>query len=130
MELTRLDRFPLLADLPLEEREALVEVMGEDSFAAGHALATSGDFGYALYAVEEGAAEVVDADGAVLGRLGPGDTLGEIALLKAGRRSATVRTTAPTRVLTLFARDFLRVRDRVPVFEQAMRDLADERLAG
>lgn len=130
MDLTRLDRFAVLAGLPLEEREALVEVMGEEAFAAGQTLATTGDFGYALYALEDGAAEVLDADGGVLRVLGAGDTLGEIALIKAGRRSATVRTTAPTRVLTLFARDFLRVRDRVPVFEQAMRELADGRLAG
>lgn len=130
MDPSRLERFALLADLPPEERETLAQVMGEEAFEAGHVLAASGDFGYALYALEEGAAEVLDDEGTVLRELGPGDTLGEIALIKAGRRSATVRTTRPTRALTLFTRDFLRVRDRVPAFEQAMRDLAESRLAG
>lgn len=130
MDVTRLERFAVLAALPSAERESIAAVMGEEAFETGHTVASSGDFGYALYAVEEGSAEVLDADGVLLRTLGPGDMFGEIALLKAGRRSATVRTTAPTRVLALFVQDFLRVREAVPAFEQSMRALADARLTG
>jgi CRP-like cAMP-binding protein len=53
---------------------------------------------------------------------------GEIALLLAGRRSATVVATDAMRVLTLFSRDFLRIRASVPEFEAALRALGAERL--
>ncbi len=128
MDVARLEAFPLLAGLPADEREALARVFVEERIEAGRALARSGDFGYALYALEVGDAEVVDSDGAVLRHLHPGDTFGEIALVLAGRRSATVTATSDMVVLSLFARDFLRIRESVPAFEAALRELGAERL--
>ncbi len=128
MDVARLEAFPLLAGLPADEREALAGVFVEERIEAGRALARSGDFGYALYALEVGDAEVVDPDGAVLRHLHPGDTFGEIALVLAGRRSATVTATSDMVVLSLFARDFLRIRESVPAFEAALRELGAERL--
>lgn len=128
MDVARLEAFPLLAGLPADERDALACVFVEERIEAGRALARSGDFGYALYALEVGDAEVVDSDGAVLRHLHPGDTFGEIALVLAGRRSATVTATSDMVVLSLFARDFLRIRESVPAFEAALRELGAERL--
>ena len=117
METERLDRFPLLARLPAEERTILAGAFVEEHVEAGRTLARSGDFGYALYALEEGSADVVDPEGVTLRTLVAGDTFGEIALVLAGRRSATVVAAEPMRVLSLFARDFLRIRESVPAFE-------------
>lgn len=124
----RLDAFPLFAALPHEERETLASACVEEQVESGRTLARNGDFGYALYAVEAGSAEVVGLDGTVLRSLHAGDTFGEIALVFAGRRSATVTATSDMRVLSLFARDFLRIRESVPAFEAALRELGAERL--
>jgi voltage-gated potassium channel len=128
VDAARLEAFPLLAGLPAGERENLASVFVEERVEAGRTLARSGDFGYALYALEVGEAEVADPDGIVLRHLHPGDTFGEIALVLAGRRSATVTATTDMVVLSLFARDFLRIRESVPAFEAALRELGAERL--
>ena len=128
VDAARLDTFPLLAALPDDERETLATVFVEERVESGRTLARSGDFGYALYAVETGDAEVVDPDGPVLRHLHAGDTFGEIALVLAGRRSATVTATSDMTVLSLFARDFIRIRESVPAFEAALRELGAERL--
>jgi CRP-like cAMP-binding protein len=115
--------------LPEAERTALAGVIQEEAIEPGRAVTRVGDFGYAFYAIEEGAAEVKSSDDELLRTLGPGDTFGEIALLLAGRRSATVVATTPMRVLTLFGGDFLRIRDDVPAFEAALRDASSATLA-
>lgn len=128
MDPARLERFTLLGALPDEERRVLADAFVEETVEAGRTLARSGDFGYALYAVETGTAEVIDPEGVSLRTLQAGDTFGEIALVLAGRRSATVTATTEMRLLSLFARDFLRIRESVPVFEAALRELGAERL--
>ena len=103
--------------------------MGEVEVDAGAPIVTHGDFGYVLYAIEEGEADV-QVDGAEAARtLGPGELFGEIALLVTGRRTATVVARTPMRLLSLFDSDFQRVRSRVPELERALRRLGGERLA-
>ena len=79
----------------------------------GEQLALEGDFGYALYAIESGTADV-SADGKALGSLGPGDVFGEIAVLASGRRTATVVATTPMRLIALFKRDVWALERRDP----------------
>jgi CRP-like cAMP-binding protein len=50
----------------------------------------------------------------MLASLGPGDFFGEMALLGAGRRTATVTTNTATRVLVLFGDDFRRLQASHP----------------
>lgn len=73
--------------------------------AAGHTLFREGDASDAAYAIEQGHVEIVaasDAGEVFVAELGPGDVLGELALLDGAPRSATAR--AKTRV-TLFRID-------------------------
>ena len=127
-ELELLDSFPVLAGLPVHERELLAASLSDEAAEPGRELTRAGDLGWAMYAIVEGQAEVRDADGTFVGMLRPGDTFGEIALLVAGRRSATVVARTPMRLLSLFAQDFQRMRADVPSFEAALRDVIDERL--
>jgi CRP/FNR family transcriptional regulator, cyclic AMP receptor protein len=57
----------------------------------------------------------VERGGETIATLGPGDFLGEIALLTRSKRTATVTTTEPTRVLVLTDRAFRDLNDRIPV---------------
>jgi len=125
----RITSFQPFASLPAGELELLAAAMSDVEVDAGAPIVTHGDFGYVLYAIEEGVADV-DVDGVESSRaLGPGDTFGEIALLVTGRRTATVVARTPMRLLSLFDQDFQRIRSRVPELERALRRLGGERLS-
>lgn len=71
----------------------------------GIRLVGEGAPGYTFFLILDGSA-LVTADGDTLGTLGPGDFFGEIAILGDGRRTATVTSTAPVRMLVLFGTEF------------------------
>ena len=128
MEQSRITAFAPFAELPAAELAELAAAMSEVEVDAGAPIVTHGDFGYVLYAIEAGEAEV-RVDGAGTPRtLGPGELFGEIALLVTGRRTATVVARTPMRLLSLFDRDFQRVRARVPELERSLRRVGGERL--
>ncbi|MGO9584101.1 MAG: MFS transporter [Acidimicrobiales bacterium] len=88
--------FAPLAEPVLEElARALIEV----DVPAGEAVVEEGMPGDRFYLIESGVAEVTKG-GLVVNRLGPGDSFGEIALLRDVPRQATVRAIED---LTLFA---------------------------
>jgi CRP-like cAMP-binding protein len=118
----------LFESLPQSERDLLASRMEEVTLPAGESLARPGDFGWAMYTIVEGSVDVSAADGTPIATLGPGDVFGEVALLRAGRRMATVVTRTPLRARALFTREFLQLRDAVPVFERELRALIDARL--
>jgi len=126
---SRIAAFELFADLPPAELDELATVMTEVAVDAGASVVTHGDFGYVLYAIEAGEADVVIGEEVTGRTLGPGDTFGEIALLVTGRRTATIVARTDMRLLSLFDRDFRRLRDRVPELDGALRKLGGERLA-
>ncbi len=129
MEHDRLAAFPLFAELPPDALAALADAAAEVDADPGATIVTHGDFGWVLYLIEEGEADV-HVDGAAAPRLlGPGDTFGEIALLVSGRRTAEVVARTPMRLISLFDRDVRRACTQVPELETALRRTAGERLA-
>ena len=84
--------------------------MREVEVEAGAKVVTLDDYGTALYFIEEGEADRLTDSGEATQTLGPGDTLGEIALLLTGERTATVVARTPMRLLSLAGQDFERIR--------------------
>jgi hypothetical protein len=80
---------PLFAMLPLAALERVATGMREVRFAPGERLMTQGDPGDTFVVIEDGAVDVV-MDGQTHHREGPGAGIGEIALLRAIPRTATV----------------------------------------
>ena len=72
-----------------------------------------GELGREAFVLLSGGAEV-RRDGEVVAELGPGDWVGELALLDGGPRTATVTTTAPSDLLVLTRGAFNGVLDEVP----------------
>ncbi len=70
----------------------------------GETLATQGDLGHAMFAIESGTVEV-SANGRRLATLGAGDVFGEVAVLAAGIRMAMVVATSRVRLIALLKRD-------------------------
>ena len=127
MEVSRLAAIPLFAGLDETDLAAIAEQSCECGAPAGQRLATEGDFGFALYAIEAGTAEV-DVDGTVLRTLGPGDVFGEIAVLAAGRRTASVTATSPVELIALLNRDIWALELQCPNVTSRLRALIGERL--
>ena len=85
----------------------------ERDYADGHALTREGERGREFFVVVDGTLAVTRRRRKVAD-LGPGDWLGEIALLTYKPRSATVTATTPVRVLAITDRDFRRVVETTP----------------
>ena len=72
----------------------------EEDVPAGTVLVREGDQAHAFFVLLSGAA-VVERGGEAIACLEPGAIFGELALLTYQRRTATVTTTAPSRVLVV-----------------------------
>ena len=81
---------------------------------------TQGDLGDRYYVIESGEVDVV-GDGDLVSTLGPGEGFGEIALLRSGPRTATVRARSDVRLRALLSTRFLPV---VLGFTPAAREAA------
>lgn len=85
---------PFFEKLDAEERRTLAAQVEVVRHPAGHELFAVGDPGDALYVLTKGQAEIYFKDTTghriVLETLGPGEFLGEISLLDAGPRTASV----------------------------------------
>ena len=125
MQTERLGAIPLFAGLSPNEREAVCAVAGELEVAAGDTVIVEGDFGHALFAVESGTAEVI-ADGTTVSTVGPGDIVGEIAVLASGRRTASVVATSPMRLISIFKRDVWALERQSPEAATRLRELLEE----
>ena len=127
METSRLAAIPLFADLNETDLAAIAVVAVEVDAAEGDAIATQGDLGHAMFAIESGTVEV-SANGRPLATLGPGDVFGEVAVLAAGIRMATVVATSPVRLIALLKRDVWAIERRSPETAERLRELIKKRL--
>jgi len=91
---------PLFSGLDRREVEFLGRLMDDVDVADGKALTREGAHGGEFFIVVEGAVRI-DRDGKEINRLGPGDFLGEIALIDQGPRTATATAEGPCRVMVL-----------------------------
>jgi CRP-like cAMP-binding protein len=119
VDTSRIAAFLVLADLPAAELDELAAAMNEVEVEAGTKVITLNDYGTAIYFIEQGEADVLTDGGEATQTLGPGETLGEIALLLTGQRTATVVARTPMRLLSLSGQDFERIRARVPELERS-----------
>ena len=81
---------------------------------------SKGDFGHCMLLIEEGAAEV-SVDGTRVRTVGPGDVVGEVAILSSGRRTASVVATAPVRAFSFFKRDVWALERTAPEAARRLR---------
>ena len=106
-------RVPLFADCSKSELRQIAETADEVDVPTGTMLTKEGASGKEFVVIVDGAAEV-RRRGRKINELGSGDFLGEIALVSGAPRTATVKTTEPTRALVLTAQAFRSLMRRVP----------------
>jgi CRP/FNR family transcriptional regulator, cyclic AMP receptor protein len=119
-----LQRSSLLRGLPHEELEPLLALARRRRYRPGDVLFHQGDPGHGLYLVISGHLKVVllreMGEEMVLSILGPGDVVGEMALLDGAPRSATVVALEAVETATLGRADFLGLLRRSPETVQGL----------
>jgi CRP-like cAMP-binding protein len=80
-----------------------------------------------MYFLLHGAVDVLDGEGRILDTLGPGSFFGEMALLLAEPRTASIRTRQQCDVLALDKSDFNRVLRDHPEFARSILQACRER---
>ena len=128
VEIALLRSLPLFAELPAPAIEGLAAALTPVHLPAGAVLIRQGDPGDAYYAIAAGELDALQ-DGHFLRRCGRGEGVGEIALLRAIPRTATVIAHSAATVYELNRELFLTaVLGHAPTQRQADR-IADARLA-
>jgi CRP/FNR family transcriptional regulator len=88
-----LRRVPIFAALDPEDLQRVAALAVERRWAGGESVMVEGDIGSELVVIVEGGVRVVRMDGEreqLLRRYGPGDHIGELAVLREAPRAATV----------------------------------------
>ena len=117
---------PVFADC---SRRELAEIDGLGAgieVAAGRTLIREGSTGRECFVTLDGTA-VVSRAGELVGVIGPGSIVGEMALLDDTRRNATVVASTPMQLLVLDRREFARLRVISPAIAAALERIAAAR---
>jgi CRP-like cAMP-binding protein len=123
-----LKRVPLFAGCSQAELRELAVTADEIDLREGFALTREGKPGREFIVLVDGTARVT-RNGRKLADIGPGDWVGEIAILSKSNRTATVTTTSPVRVLVLTDRGFRRVVDAMPSIAMKVLACVADRMA-
>ena len=119
---------PLFAGCSKRELGELALVADELDVPAGRTLMRQGDRGREFIVIESGEVSVV-RNMRETRRLGPGNWVGEIALIANVPRTATVTTVTPARIIVLTDRAFAKLIRDVPSIAQKVLRSVGERLA-
>ncbi len=115
-KLELLKHVPLLSGLGKRDIEEVGRLAEEIDLPAGHVLMRQGGSGSEFFVIVDGTVRI-DRDGAPIKSLGPGDFLGEIALVDDGPRTATATTESPAKLLVLGHREFHSLMDQFPTIQ-------------
>lgn len=122
----RLKDVPFFSMLKKKELEFVAGQTEEVDVPAGKVLAQQGTFGDQFFVIQEGTAEVT-RDGQSVAELGPGDFFGEMALLEADRRTATVTATTPMALIVMTRASFRAIDNTMPRVHEVVAQAIEQR---
>jgi len=119
---------PIFADLSPEELQQVAAIAGEQWFPDSTTIFHQGDEGNQMFIIVDGQVQVVrSANGKdqILAQRGPGEFVGEMAIIESVPRSATLITQGEVRVLTIGGETFKQIlRERPEVSLAVLRSLS------
>jgi CRP/FNR family transcriptional regulator, cyclic AMP receptor protein len=110
-----------------KELQKIAALTTLDEAHAGDVVARQGERGSECFIVASGTA-TIHVGGADVGRVGPGDFFGEMALLDGGPRSATVTAADDMQLLILDRRELNDLLDAAPSVARKMLAVLGQRL--
>jgi CRP/FNR family transcriptional regulator, cyclic AMP receptor protein len=116
--------FAGLGDADLKRISTLADIV---DLPADRLLMSQGKHGWEMFVLVSGSARI-ERDGQSLGERGPGEVLGEIALLDGGPRTATVTLSQPSRLLVVARREFQALMDEFPEIRLRVLEAVAHRL--
>ncbi len=124
-----LRRSPIFAPLPEATLEHLAAQLIPFTASADETIIREGDEGDLFYLIGEGRLDV-SIEGCHVATLGPADPVGEIALLREGRRTATIVAREPVELYALTREDFLAAVESDEASVRAAESVIATRLIG
>ena len=103
-----LARVPLFCRLDERELGSIMGIADVGEYGQGEVVMREGEMGDELYVILSGRLSLTKGQ-TVIGELGPGEHLGEMALIRTTPRSATVTALEPCELVTLRRRDFFEI---------------------
>jgi CRP/FNR family transcriptional regulator, cyclic AMP receptor protein len=122
-----LERVPLFAGISAAGLEELGAIADEMDVHAGTVLTHEGYREGFFFIIESGSVRV-EKGGQTINILGPGDYVGEIALLDGGPRTATATTETDCRLLSMTYQMFHELLDASPDIRTAILEAVGQRL--
>ncbi|MEX0590812.1 MAG: cyclic nucleotide-binding domain-containing protein, partial [Xanthobacteraceae bacterium] len=120
-----MSKFPVFGDLDANQRAELLSLFKPRSAAPGERVIRAGDVGDEMFFISSGAVEV--SIGGKKIHLGPGDFVGEMALLTGERRTADVTAIDYCLFLVVTKGDFDKFIARYPELRQKINEIAAQR---
>jgi CRP-like cAMP-binding protein len=103
----------------MNEKENFLFLLGQDADTVeihpGEILFEKGDKAIAVYVVKSGTLEIFDGE-IVYEAVGPGDLIGEMALIDEAPRSASIRAVTESEIIPIDAKRFITMVERTPTF--------------
>ena len=118
---------PLFATAEDAFLQRLAAEFMERDFSAGETVAREGDTGRTFFVIESGEL-TVNVHGHDVGRLGPGDSFGEMALIDKSARSATVTAETDVHAYQLPVWNFRPIVEQHPEVSWALLEQLAERV--
>ncbi len=120
-----------LEDLDERALQAIANSAVEQHYQPGQDIMRQGDTGVGAFIIRSGKVDIIqerDGKTSTLATLGPGDVLGEMALLDEFPRSATARAVEPTTVLGLQRWHFKGILESHPQIALALLPVLSRRI--
>jgi len=123
-----LREIPIFADLSPEDLKYVAEIAHEEWYPQNTDIFRQGEDGSMMFVIVDGRLQVVrnmDGKDQILAERGPGDFLGEMAIIESAPRSATLHTQSEVRVLAIDDETFKGIlRERPNVSFAVLRSLS------
>ena len=126
-KVSALGRAPLFEGLSKKDLKELARLTEDLEVPAGSVLCKEGSLGYEFFVIVDGEVDV-SQNGKRIGTRGPGDFIGEIALIENVRRTATVTAKTPLRFFVLTRQSFWGLIDHHPQVERKILTTLARRL--
>ena len=128
-KLEMLRQVPLFAQCRGASLKLIGQLADEVDVPDGKVLMRQGDLGQEFFLIVDGRVRI-ERDGSTINTLGPGDFLGEVALLGEGHRTATAVTEGPARLLVISHRGFHSLLDSSTEMRAAVMGAIAARIRG